>query len=156
LPPSAPPAAEHADAFLVDTASAFVPYANDVPLMAGIGVRLAGVHELTVRVGYMPTGDDVRLGFGVLGYRAALRPGKLVRPVLGGFIAGLPESCVHDAAGDPSCTRDRLFIFSASGGVRFEPAPWLGITTSLALGMDSYPNPFGMVELGLTFALPLS
>src|SRR5262245_7438176 len=110
--------------------------------MVGLGVRLGGVHELSTRVGFMPTGDDVRLGFGVLGYRAVLRPGRFVRPVFGGFVAGLPESCGHDAAGNPRCTKDRLFILSAIGGVRLEPTPWFGVSTTLALGMDTYPNPF--------------
>lgn len=153
--PADPPAA-YADAFLVETAASWVPYANDIPLMAGIGVRFRSVHEIWARGGYMPTGDDRRLGFGLAGYRAVLRPAHVLRPFLGGYVAGLPESCVHDDAGRPSCTRDRLFIFSAVGGVRVEPVPWVGFSASLSLGVDSYPNPFGMIELGVTFALPLS
>lgn len=56
----------------------------------------------------------------------------------------------------PSCVPPPLFIFSATGGVRFEPVPWLGFSAALLLGVDSYPNPFGMVELGVTFVLPWS
>jgi hypothetical protein len=152
----AAPPSDYADALVVESAAAYVPYANDVPLMVGVGVRLARVHELWVRAGYMPTGDDRRFGFGVLGYRAALRPGRFVRPVAGGFVSGLPETCGHDARGEPSCTRANLFIFSGVGGVRFEPAPWLGVSALLAAGMDTYPNPFGMIELGVSFAVPLS
>ena len=37
-----------------------------------------------------------------------------------------------------------------------EPVKWLGVNLSLAFGLDSYPNPFGMVELGVSFALPLN
>lgn len=85
-----------------------------------------------------------------------LRPGKVVRPLFGALAAGLPETCSHDDAGRPVCTKTPIFIFAAVGGVRIEPTPWFGIDTSIALGLDSYPNPFGMVELGVSFALPLS
>ena len=156
LPPATLPSSDYSDSFLVESAVAYVPYANDVPIMTGFGVRVAGVHEVWTRVGFMPTGDDVRLGFGVFGYRAVLRPGRFARPVFGGFVAGLPETCGHDASGEPTCIRKRLFIVSATGGLRLEPTRWLGVSTTLALGMDTYPNPFGMIELGLTFALPLS
>lgn len=146
----------YASAVVVDVSTAFVPFANDVPIMLGAGVRFARFHEIWGRAGYMPTGDDVRLGFGVLGYRAALRPGKLVRPIFGGLAAGLPETCGHDAQRNPSCERVPLFIFAATAGVRFEPTPWLGLFTDIAFGIDSYPNPFGMIEAGVSFALPLS
>jgi hypothetical protein len=148
--------ADIADAVVVESVAGFVPYANDVPLMAGLGVRFAHVHEVFARGGYMPAGDDVRLGFGVFGYRAVLAPGRFVRPVFGGYVAGLPDSCVHDERGNPRCTPTNLWILSASGGVRLEPTRWLGIAAALSLGVDSYPNPFGMIELGLVFALPLS
>jgi hypothetical protein len=142
-------------ALFAEASTAFIPHANDVPLMLSAGVRLAGIHELWLRGGFMPTGDDRNLGFGALGYRVVLRPGRVVRPLFGALAAALPETCSHDAAG-PVCTKTPIFIFSATGGLRIEPAPWLGINTSLALGLDSYPNPFGMVELGVSFALPLS
>lgn len=142
-------------AVLLEVAASFVPVANDVPLMAGIGVRANGIHEVWARVGYIPTGDDVGYGFGVVGYRAALRPGHVLRPVLGGFLAGLPASCGHDSLGRPSCAPDSLFILSATGGIRVEPVPSIGFSALLSLGVDSYPNPFGMVELATTFALPL-
>lgn len=143
------------DAILVEAATGFVPFANDVPLMVGVGVRAAGVHEVWARLGYMPVGDDIGHGFGVVGYRAVLRPGRVVRPVLGGYFAGLPATCGHDDQGRPSCTPDNLFIWSATGGVRFEPHPAIGLSALLSLGVDSYPNPFGMVEIAATFALPL-
>ena len=143
------------DALFVEAGTAFIPYANDVPLMISGGVRFAKLHEIWIRGGFMPTGDDVRLGFGAAGYRAVLRPGRVVRPFFGGLFAGLPETCSHDSLGNPTCTRDPIFIFAATGGVRFEPLPWLGVNLSLAFGLDSYPNPFGMVELGVSFALPL-
>jgi hypothetical protein len=130
--------------------------ANDVPLMVGAGVRAGRIHEVWARIGYIPVGDDIGHGFGVVGYRAALRPGRVVRPILGGFFAGLPATCGHDSLGRPTCTPDNLFIFSTTGGVRIEPTPWLGFSALLSLGLDSYPNPFGMVELAVTFAVPLS
>lgn len=138
----------------VEAASAFVPFAIDVPLMLGGGVRLGGVHELWARGGYIPTGDDVGHGFGVGGYRAVLRPGKVVRPLIGGLVAGLPATCTHDAMRQPVCTDTPLFIFAATVGVRFEPEPWLGISSVLTLGNDTYPNPFGMMEIDVTFLLP--
>lgn len=143
------------DALFVEAGTAFIPYANDVPIMISGGVRFAKLHEIWLRGGFMPTGDDVRLGFGAAGYRAVLRPGRVVRPFFGGLFAGLPETCSHDSLGEPTCTKDPIFIFAATGGVRFEPLPWLGVNLSLALGLDSYPNPFGMIELGVSFALPL-
>lgn len=145
----------YSHAVFAELASGFVPVANDVPLIAGIGVRVFDIHEVWARIGYMPVGDDVGHGFGVVGYRAVLRPGRVVRPILGGYFAGLPATCGHDAQGRPSCTPDRLFIFSATGGVRIEPRPWIGFSALLSLGLDSYPNPFGMVELASTFTLPL-
>jgi len=144
------------DAILIDVAVGFVPYANDVPLILGGGVRFLGIHEIFARGGYMPTGDDVGYGFGVLGYRAVFRPHELIRPVVGGYVAALPATCTHDDAGTPTCEPTPLFILSATGGVRFEPVPWLGLFVLLSLGVDSYPNPFGMIEVGATFALPLS
>ena len=144
------------DALFVETAVAFVPVANDVPWMLGVGARFAGIHEVWARGGYIPTGDDVRVGFGVIGYRAALRPGRVVRPMFGGLVAGLPETCTHDAQRRPTCVGTPLFIFAATVGVRVEPVPWLGLSTILTLGVDSYPNPFGMVELAVSFAWPLS
>jgi hypothetical protein len=54
------------------------------------------------------------------------------------------------------CTKTPIFIFAATGGLRVEPLPWLGVQLTVSLGLDSYPNPFGMVELGVTFALPLT
>lgn len=148
-------AATFSDAVFVEAGTAFIPYANDVPLMLSAGVRFARVHEVWLRGGFMPTGDDVRLGFGAAGYRFVLRPGHVVRPFFGGLFAGLPETCSHDAAGRPTCEKTPIFIFAATGGVRFEPAPWLGVALGLSFGLDSYPNPFGMVELGLSFALPV-
>jgi hypothetical protein len=145
-----------ANALFVEAGTAFIPYANDVPLMISAGVRFARYHEIWVRGGFMPTGDDIRLGFGAAGYRAVLRPDHVVRPFFGGLFAGLPETCSHDALGNPSCTKVPIFIFAAVAGVRFEPVKWLGVNVSLALGLDSYPYPFGMVELGLSFALPLT
>jgi hypothetical protein len=144
-----------ANAVFIELASGFVPFANDVPLMVGIGVRAAGIHEVWARAGYMPVGDDIGHGFGAVGYRAALRPERLVRPIVGGLVAGLPATCAHDAQGRPRCARPPLFIFAAHGGVRLEPVPWLGFSALLSLGVDTYPNPFGMVELAASFALPL-
>ena len=144
------------DALLLDVAVGFVPVANDVPLILGVGVRVHAIHELWARTGYMPTGDDVGHAFGVLGYRAVFRPHTVVRPILGGYVVALPATCTHDDAGEPSCTPDAFFVLSATGGVRIEPVPWLGLFALLSLGIDSYPNPFGMIELGATWALPLS
>lgn len=150
------PARSGSRALLVEAAVGFVPYANDVPTMLGLGLRLASVHEVWARAGYMPTGDDRGYGFGVAGYRAVFRPARRVRPTVGGLFAALPATCGHDAAGRPSCAPDPLFILAATGGVRLEPVPWLGVTATLSLGVDSYPNPFGMVEVAVTVALPLS
>ncbi len=141
-------------AIVLDVTTGFVPYANDVPVMFGAGIRLAKVHEIWARFGYMPTGDDVRYAFGVIGYHAALRPDRVVRPIFGGLIARLATTCTHDANG-PTCAHPPLFIFAATGGVRIEPRPWLGLSVMLSLGVDSYPNPFGMVELGLSFFIPI-
>ena len=151
----AEPHRSYSTAVFVEAGTAFIPYANDVPLMLSGGVRFADIHEVWLRGGFMPTGDDVRLGFGAAGYRAVLRPGRVVRPFFGGLFAGLPETCSHDAMGNPACEKTPIFIFAATGGVRFEPVRWLGIALSLSFGLDSYPNPFGMVELGVSFALPL-
>jgi hypothetical protein len=153
--PAAPAAHTFSDALFVEASVGFVPYANDLPLMISGGVRFAKLHEIWLRGGFMPTGDDVRLGFGAAGYRVVLRPGRVVRPLFGGLFAGLPETCAHDAAGNPTCDKTPIFIFAATAGVRFEPVPWLGLAASLSFGLDSYPNPFGMVELGASFALPL-
>ena len=143
------------DALFVEVGTAFIPYANDVPLMIGGGVRFARYHEIWARAGYIPTGDDFHLGFGVAGYRAVFRPNKRVRPFIGGLVAGLPQTCTHDDQGKQTCTPTTLIIFAASGGVRIEPVPWLGIAASLALGSDTHPFPFGMIELTVSFALPL-
>jgi hypothetical protein len=43
----------------------------------------------------------------------------------------------------------------STAAVRFEPTPWLGLSLMLSFGVDSYPNPFGMVELGVSFFIPL-
>jgi hypothetical protein len=142
-------------AVLVDVTSGFVPYANDVPMMIGAGVRLADVHEVWGRFGYMPNGDYVGQAFGAAGYRWVFRPGRVVRPYVGGLVSGLPKTCGHDDAGRPDCSQKVLFIFSATGGVRFEPEPWLGLSLGLSLGTDTSPNPFGMVEVGVSFALPM-
>jgi|GEM_PF-3199148 len=150
------PARAWSSAVFVELSSSWVPYANDVPLMASVGLRFADVHEVWARAGYMPVGDDAGYGFGAVGYRAALRPRRAVRPLVGGLFAALPATCTHDDAGRPRCTSDPLFVLAATGGVRFEPVPWLGLSATLALGLDSYPNPFGMIELAATFALPLS
>lgn len=141
-------------AIFLDVTTAFVPIANDVPIMLGLGVRFAKIHEVWARAGTMPTGDDVGLTFGAFGYRAALRPGKVVRPIFGGLVAGLPKACGHDANGTRVCEDFALFIFAATAGVRFEPTPWLGLFAEIALGIDSYPNPFGMVEGGVSFTIP--
>lgn len=45
-------------ALFVEASTAFIPHANDVPLMLSAGLRLASIHELWVRGGFMPTGDD--------------------------------------------------------------------------------------------------
>ncbi len=142
-------------ALVLDATTGFVPFANDVPIMLGAGVRLASVHELWGRFGYFPTGDDRKYVFGVLGYRAALRPDRVVRPVVGGLVAALPTTCTRDSLGQRTCEQAPLFIFAATGGVRFEPTPWLGLSAMLSLGVDSYPNPFGMAELGVSFFIPL-
>jgi hypothetical protein len=158
-PPPPPPRSRtrtFRQALLFDATIAFVPYANDVPIMVGVGVRIAGIHELWVRAGYIPTGDDIGYAFGCGGYRVALRQHKLVRPLLGALFAGLPATCSHDEQGNPVCTQDPLFIIAATVGVRIEPKPWLGIFSILTLGTDTYPNPFGMIELGASFAIPLS
>jgi hypothetical protein len=138
----------------LEVSTAFVPLANDVPIMMGGGVRFARLHEVWARAGYMPTGDDVGLRFGVAGYRVALRPTSVLRPIFGGLVAGLPKACGHDAAGTRVCEDFALFVFAATAGVRLDPTPWLGLFVEVALGIDSYPNPFGMVEGGVTFAVP--
>lgn len=132
----------------------FVPNANDVPVMLGLGARFDEVHELWARFGWFTTGDDVKHPLGVVGYRFLFRAGKRVRPFLGALAAGLTETCYHDAQGRPSCTSEPLFVLSAHGGVRFEPVPWLGFSAGLLLGADTYPNPFGMVELGVSVTWP--
>lgn len=152
---ASPGEAGDSHAVFAELAAGFVPVANDVPLILGVGVRVFGIHEVWGRLGYMPVGDDVGYAFGVVGYRAALRPGRVVRPIVGAYFAGLPATCGHDDEGRPACTPDRLFIFSATGGIRIEPRAWLGIAALISLGVDSYPNPFGMVEIATTFALPL-
>lgn len=144
----------YSEAVFVEAAVGFVPYANDVPLLLGAGVRIKRIHELWARAGYIPVGDDIGYGFGCGGYRAALRPGRRVRPVVGGLVAGLRATCSHDSAGRPQCEKTPLFIFAATAGVRIEPVPWLGLQAGLSVGVDSYPNPFGMLELGVSFALP--
>lgn len=139
----------------MEPSTAFIPYANDVPIMLSAGVRVAKLHEMWIRGGYMPTGDDVRLGFGATGYRVVLRPEKVLRPFFGALFAALPETCSHDSMGNPTCTKAPIFIWSAVAGLRIEPHPVVGIDVSIALGVDSYANPFGMVELGFSFAYPL-
>ncbi len=149
-PPREPPA------ILFESAAEFVPVANDVPVMLGAGLQLAGIHEMWARAGYMPTGDDRGHVFGVGGYRLVLRPHRTWRPIVGALFAGLPDTCTHDARGNPQCAPPPLFVFAALGGVRLEPVPWLGFSAVLSLGTDTHPNPFGMVELSVTFTLPLS
>jgi hypothetical protein len=134
-----------------EIATGFVPVANDVPILIGIGLRFARMHELWARAGTMPTGDDVGLRFGVGGYRIALRPDAVVRPIFGAFVAGLPDACGHDANGRRTCEGFPLLVFAGTAGVRLEPVPWFGVFAELALGLDSYPNPFGIVQLGLSF-----
>jgi hypothetical protein len=162
-PPGPPPPRDsplgrsYTQALFVDVTVGFVPYANDVPLMLGAGIRFADIHELWARVGFIiGVGDDRGYTFGSAGYRLALRPHRLVRPIFGGLVAGLGATCTHDALGQPSCTATPLFIFAATGGIRLEPVPWFGVFTQLTFGTDTYPNPFGMLEVGLSFALPQS
>jgi hypothetical protein len=145
-----------ASALLVEATSGFVPFGNDVPLMLGVGVELAQRHELLARVGWMPTGDDVNHAFGVVGYRAVFRPGRWVRPYVGALVVGLPATCGHDALSRPACAATPLFIFSATGGVRFEPTPWLGLAVALSAGVDTFPNPFAMLEVGVVWRFPLA
>ncbi len=152
LPPDVP---SFRTALLVEAATGWVPYANDVPLTIGVGVRFLDVHELWVRGGYFPRGDDQWRGVGVGGYRVVFRPRRVVRPTIGAMVAGVSATCSHDSTGAPVCTDSPLFIFAATGGVRIEPAPWIGFSAIISFGTDSYPNPFGMVELAVTFALPL-
>lgn len=147
--------ASPSNALVLDVTTGFVPIANDVPIMLGAGVRLTSVHEVWGRFGYVPTGDDRRYVLGVLGYRAVFRPNRVVRPIIGGLVAGLPATCTHDPLGRQTCDQPPLFVFAATGGVRFEPTPWLGLSLMLSFGVDSYPNPFGMVELGVSFFIPL-
>ncbi len=144
--------AEHA--LLVEVSTGFVPEANDVPMMLSAGLRLGGAHEAWIRGGYMPTGDDAGLGFFALGYRVVLRRDRWLRPILGGLGAALPEQCTHDAARRPTCERVPLFVVAATAGLRIEPVRTLGFYAQVALGMDSYPNPFGMAEAGMTVVLP--
>ncbi len=147
---------EAENAFLVELSTGFVPEANDVPMMLSAGLRLAGAHEVWVRGGYMPTGDDAGLGFFALGYRVVLRRDRWLRPILGGLGAVLPEQCTHDAERRPTCDRVPLFVVAATAGLRIEPVRTLGFYAQVALGMDSYPNPFGMAEAGMTVVLPFA
>lgn len=153
--PSAEPALTAPPAIVFELAEGFVPFANDIPLMIGAGARLGGMHEIWARAGYMPTGDDRGHAFGCAGYRATFRPAKVARPVVGGLFAGLPATCGHDEMGKPVCADTPLFIVAATGGVRLMLTPWLGLSATVMLGVDSYPNPFGMIEISQTFALPL-
>jgi len=94
-------------AVFVELAVGFVPVANELPLMAGVGVRLADIHEIWARAGYMPIGDDIGRGFGVAGYRVALRPRRFVRPVFGALFAALGTTCGHDTAGRRAASHHR-------------------------------------------------
>lgn len=141
-------------ALFVEASTGWIPFANDVPWMLSVGVRFARVHELWGRGGFIPTGDDVRLGLGAIGYRVAFAPESVLRPIVGVLAAGLPETCGHDALGRPSCERTPIFVFAATLGARIEPVRWFGIYATIAAGVDTYPNPFGMIETGLTFAWP--
>jgi hypothetical protein len=137
-----------------DTAAGYIPFANDVPIMTGAGVRFADRHEIWARGGIFALGDDIRHGFGVGGYRAVFRRGRFFRPILGGLFAGLPDTCTHDRFDRPKCKPPPLFVFAALGGFRLEPARWFGIDLLLSLGTDTHPNPFGMAELGVTVSQP--
>jgi hypothetical protein len=151
LSPSLARAEPHA---LLDVSAGFVPIANDVPLMLSVGLQVLSRHEVWFRGGYMAVGDDKALGLLAAGYRFAMWPDQIVRPIFGGLAAWLPESCTHDHQGNPSCERVPLGVFAATAGVRFDVQPTLGIFVQLHLGIDTYPNPFGMFEAGITFVLP--
>lgn len=158
-PPSgqsaAAPARTYRDALFVEALVGFSPIFNDVPLMVGLGVRVADVHELWARAGVFVNGWDIGYGIGAIGYRAALRPRRRVRPLVGAFIAGEPATCTGlTSAGHPMCHPDPLFYFAANGGLRLEPRPWLGVLSTLSIGVDSIGFPFGMIEVGMSLALP--
>jgi hypothetical protein len=141
-------------ALFVDVMTGFVPYANDVAVTVGVGLRIARRHEIYARAGLIPTGDDRGHGAGTIGYRIALRPDKIVRPLFGAVVLGVPQTCGHDAWGRPDCAAPPLFVFAGTVGLRIEPTSWLGLFSVLTIGVDTFPNPFGMVEAGLNFPLP--
>lgn len=92
------------------------------------------------------------LGYAIaaVGYRAALRPRRLVRA----FIAREPATCTGIANGHPMCQRNPLFYFAANVGLRLEPRPCLGFLSTLSIGIDSIGFPFGVIEVGVSLALP--
>lgn len=144
----------YSEAVFFDAAVAFVPYVNDVLPMVGVGVRIARIHELWVRIGYFAAGDDREYGYGSGGYRVALRPGKRVRPLLGALVAAVPETSDHNAYGARINRPEPLLAVAATAGFRIEPVPWLGLGPLLALGIDSTVHPIGLVELAVSVALP--
>ena len=150
----AAPARTWRDAVFVEALVGFSPIFNDVPLMVGLGVRIADIHEPWARAGFFANGWDVGYAIAAVGYRAALRPRRLVRPLVGAFIAGEPATCTGIANGHPVCHPTPLFYFAANGGLRLEPRPWLGFLSTLSIGIDSIGFPFGMIEVGVSLALP--
>lgn len=123
--------------------------------MLSIGVRIADIHEVWARGGFFANGWDVGYTLAAVGYRAALRPRRLVRPLVGALIAGEPATCTGiSPTGHPMCSRHPLFYFAANAGLRLEPRPWLGILSTLSIGVDSIGFPFGLIDFGVSLALP--
>ena len=152
---SAAPQRTFRDAVFVEAFVGFSPIFNDVPLMLSVGVRIADVHEVWARAGFFANGWDVGYAIAGVGYRAALRPHRIVRPLVGVLIAGEPATCTGiTSTGHPMCSPNPLFYFAANGGLRLEPRPWLGILSTLSIGVDSIGFPFGLIDLGVSFALP--
>lgn len=163
LPAAAPPAGESTaaparsfrDAVFVEAFVGFSPIFNDVPLMLSLGVRIADIHEVWARAGLFANGWDVGYTIAAVGYRAALRPRRRVRPLVGALIAGEPATCTGiSPTGHPMCSPHPLFYFAANGGLRVEPRPWLGILSTLSIGVDSIGFPFGLIDFGISLALP--
>ncbi len=152
---TAAPTRTFRDAVFVEAFVGFSPIFNDVPLMLSIGVRIADIHEVWARAGFFANGWDVGYAIAAVGYRAALRPHRLVRPLVGFLIAGEPATCTGiSPTGHPMCSSEPLFYFAANGGLRLEPRPWLGILSTLSIGVDSIGFPFGLIDFGVSFALP--